>query len=69
MKVTLENKVPVTVQVAKITNTTNAISSGELTVGLNNLVDVDISLAEQGTVLMLAGTKWEAKPLDGGTFN
>lgn len=36
---------------------------------LGQIKNVNINEAEQGDVLMLVGTSWEAQPLDGGTFN
>jgi hypothetical protein len=44
-----------------------AVISNELSLG--QLKTVDISQAQEGDVLMLVGTKWQAESLDGGEFN
>lgn len=69
MKVTVQQKVPSTVTVTQIENTTNAIATGQIEIGIEALNNVDTTGAQQGDMLVLVGTKWEAKPLDGGTFN
>ena len=68
MIVTINAKASKAVQIPKQTSIT-AVSAVNNNLSLGQLKTVDISQAEQGDVLMLVGTKWQAESLDGGTFN
>ena len=68
MIVTIPVKAAKAVQIQKLA-TLAAVSSVSNNLSLGQLKTVDISQAEEGDVLMLVGTKWQAESLDGGTFN
>lgn len=68
MIVTINAKASKVVQIPKQTSIT-AVSAVNNNLSLGQLKTVDISQAEQGDVLMLVGTKWQAESLDGGEFN
>lgn len=68
MRVTVPVKASKAVQIPKQSSIT-AVSAVNNNLSLGQLKTVDISQAEQGDVLMLVGTKWQAESLDGGEFN
>lgn len=68
MQVTIQTKATKVIQVPKATSLI-AVATMNNNLSLGQLKTVDISQAEEGDVLMLVGTKWQAESLDGGTFN
>ena len=68
MIVTINAKANKSVKIPKQASIT-AVSAVSNNLSLGQLKTVDISQAEQGDVLMLVGTKWQAESLDGGEFN
>ena len=68
MQVTISSKQPTVITIP--VQTSPVITSQTYNnLALGQLNNVNIGSANDGDVLMLHGSVWEAQPLDGGTFN